>query len=100
MDRKLPTIIRISDTIFEMYVLKKKSLSAVFFLGEQESAKEGGNTDIEEILDNDDSGLGAMAKNCNPSSKTESLVTPMEGPTVSPKNAKKIRKYQLFLEVK
>ena len=75
-------------------------MSTIFLLGDQESVKDGGNTDVEEILEDDDSGLEANAKNCNPSSKTKSLGAAMEGPTVSPKNAKKIKKYQLFLEVK
>ena len=69
-------------------------------LGDQESVKEGGNTDVEDIMDDDDSDFETKGKNCQPASKTEGLGPAMEGTTVSTKNAKKIKKYQLFLEVK
>ena len=69
-------------------------------LGDQESIKEGGNTDVEDIMDDDDSDFKTKGKNCQPPSKTEGLGAAMEGTIVSTKNAKKIKKYQLFLEVK
>ena len=71
-----------------------------FILGDQESVKEGGNTDLEDIMDDDDSDFETKRKNCQPPSKTEGLGAAMEGTTVSNKNVKKIKKYQLFLEVK
>ena len=88
-----------------MYFKRNRYVSPfVVFLsrisGDQESVKEGGNTDVEEIMDDDDSDLDTKAKNCQLPSKTEGHGAATEGTTVSTKNAKKIKKYQLFLEVK